>query len=836
MQRTPTGGASGPDPAPVWRPDWPGLACGAILAIGLLAIYSRVFSVPFLFDDMASIKDNLSIRRLWPIWPALSPPHEAGVGGRPLLNLSYALNYALGGSAVAGYHALNLLVHVLAAWTLFALVRRTLRRPVLAERFGAAAAPLALAVGAIWAWHPVQTVSVTYLSQRAESLMGLFYLLTLYCFVRGAETEAKGGRRLWFTCSVLACLAGVGTKEVIATAPLLALLYDRTFISGSFSVAWRRHRLQHMALAATWLLLGFIFVDVQHGGVGFGKGVVWWAYGLTECRVVVKYLLLALWPSPLIFDYGMYVPVRLSEVWPYVLVLASLVAVTVVALRRAPVAGFAACWFLLILAPTSSIIPIFGQPMAENRLYLPVAGVVALTVIGFFALVGRRSLPVLAIVAAGLGLGSFQRNRDYSSELSIWTDTIAKNPNNPRAHNDLGYLLESALNRVPEAIVQYKEAVRLKPDYSEAHSNLGDALLKMPGKLSETVLQSEAVFELEMAVTLKPDNVEAHNNLGNALLKMPGRLNEAVAEYQEALRLKPDYPDAHNNLGNAFLQMPGRLDDAIAQYKEALRLKTDYAEAHNNLGNCWLKTPGRVKDALAEYEEAARLKPDYAEPHNNAGFILENALHRGPEALAQFEEAVRLKPDFAEAHNNLGDALSKMPGRLNDAILQFEEVVRLKPDFADAHYNLGNVLSHVPGRLNDAIAQYQEAVRLKPDLTAAHNNLGNVLSHVPGRLNDAIAQYREVVRLKPDYAEAHYNLGNALAHTPGGWNDAIAQYEEAVRLKPDHAPAHFNLAMALLQIPGRRGEAKAHLETFVRLRPDNERARQILAELEAVQF
>jgi len=120
-------------------------------------VYSGTFSVPLLFDDKASIADNLSIRRLWPLGPALSPPSNAGVGGRPLLNLSYALNYAFGGTAVAGYHAVNLLIHVLAAWTLFALVRRTLLKPVLAERFGAAATPLALAVSAIWAWHPVLT-------------------------------------------------------------------------------------------------------------------------------------------------------------------------------------------------------------------------------------------------------------------------------------------------------------------------------------------------------------------------------------------------------------------------------------------------------------------------------------------------------------------------------------------------------------------------------------------------------------------------------------------------------------------------------------------------------
>ena len=235
------------------------------------------------------------------------------MSGRPLLNLSLAINYAISGTAVWSYHALNLAIHVLAGLTLFAIVRRTLRRPVLAGRFGPSANALALAVSALWLWHPVQTESVTYLSQRAESLMGLFYLLTLYCFIRGAETNANGDRRLWFPLSVLACLAGIATKEVIVTAPVLVFLYDRTFISGSFAGAWRRHWPLYVALAATWLPLGCLMVSPHHWAVGFGQGVAWWAYGLTECRVVVKYLLLAFWPHPLVFDYGMVVASRVAR-------------------------------------------------------------------------------------------------------------------------------------------------------------------------------------------------------------------------------------------------------------------------------------------------------------------------------------------------------------------------------------------------------------------------------------------------------------------------------------------------------------------------------------------
>src|ERR1022692_1539631 len=200
-----------------------------VVAAGLLA-YHNSFTGPFIFDDFYSIEDNPTIHHLWPIWQTLSPPRIGAptVEGRPLVNLSLAINYALGGYRLWGYHALNLTIHILAALTLFGIVRRTLLQPRLQERFGAAADGLALAVAVLWMVHPLQTESVTYIIQRAESLMGLFYLLTLYCFLRAAGAGGPG-RFWWLAASVFACLLGMATKEVMVSAPLVVLLYDRTF-------------------------------------------------------------------------------------------------------------------------------------------------------------------------------------------------------------------------------------------------------------------------------------------------------------------------------------------------------------------------------------------------------------------------------------------------------------------------------------------------------------------------------------------------------------------------------------------------------------------------------
>jgi protein O-mannosyl-transferase len=679
-----------PGDIPVRRVDWTGLIGCAILAAGAVAVYGRTFSVPLLLDDKPSIADNMSIHRLWPLWPALTPPNNAGVGGRPLLNLSYAVNYAFGGDAVFGYHLVNLIIHVLAGWTLFALVRRTLRRPILAERFGPAATPLALAVSALWTWHPVQTESVTYLSQRAESLMGLFYLLTLYCFVCGAEADNKTRRRGWFSFSALACLAGVATKEVMVTAPVMVFLYDRTFIAGGFREAWRRHWPLYLALAASWIPLGLFMTSLHERGVGFGEGVAWWVYGLTECQVIMKYLLLALWPHGLVFDYGMFAAVPLSGLWPDVVALGTLLTLVIVALRRWPATGFAACWYFLILAPTSSIIPVVGQPMAENRLYLPLAGVVVFAVLGVFALAGRRSLAVFAVVAAGLGLASAERNQDYRSEQGLWSDTVAKRPNNERAHNNLGLVLSRIPGRLGDAIAQYEAALRLKPDFEEAHLNLGVALSSLPGRLDD------AIAEFRAALRLQPDDFEARSNLGAALAQMPDRLNDAIAEYQAALRLQPDHAEVHNNLGIALANLPGRLNDAIAEFEAAVRLNPDYAEAHNSLGNAFAQTTGRLNDAIAQYEAAVRLNPDYFEAHANLGVILAQTPGRLGNAIAQYEAALRLKPDNAPGWHNLGAARFQA-GNLPEAAAAFREELRLSPNDPAAQQALASALQQAGG-------------------------------------------------------------------------------------------------------------------------------------------
>jgi tetratricopeptide (TPR) repeat protein len=778
MKPAPPLAASGPEAKPL-RFDgfWPAV----LIVLAGAAAYANSFSGPFIFDDLPSVPDNQSIRHLA---TAFWPDHGSGqtVEGRPVLNLSFALNYAFGRTHVWGYHLTNVLIHLLAGLTLFGLVRRTLRLPSLRQRFGPDASLLAGLIALLWTVHPLQTESVTYVIQRAESFMGLFFLFTFYAFVRSVDSTRPG---LWRALCVVSFFLGIGTKEVIVAAPPLLLLYDWVFVSGSLAKAWRAHRGIFLVLASGLVFLATLIVSSggnRSGTIGLGIGVSPLAHALTQPLALLTYLKLSVLPHPLVLDYGTILTRRSWELLPQALAVFVLVALTAVALKRSPALGFIGAWFFVILAPTS-LAPEATQVIVEHRMYLPLAGVVVLIVLGLYRLLGRQSFPVLLALAAVFGWLTSQRNKTYRTEERIWRDTITHCPDNERAHYNLGAVL-FAEGRTAEAVAQYEEALRLRPDYPEAHSNLGSALFA------------------------------------------EGRADEAIAQCEEALRLEPDYAEAHINLGGALFA-EGRADEAIAQYEEAVRLKPNYAEAHDNLGIA-LKAEGRTDEAIAQCEEALRLKPDLAEAHKNLGDALD-AGGRTDEAIAQYEEALRLNPDYAEAHNNLGIILSAA-GRTAEAVAQDEEAVRLKPDYAEAHNNLGSDLS-AEGRTADAIVQYEEAVRLKPDLAEAHNNLGGALG-TEGRTAEAIAQYDEAVRLKPDYAEARNNLGNALS-AEGRTAEAVTQYEEAVRLQPDIAPIHFNLALALLKIPGRVDEAVTQLNAVLRLQPDNDQARKILARIAA---
>ena len=672
-----------PEPLPPATPRWRIALAAALIAGAILAAYHNSFHGALVFDDEPAILQNRTIWSLWPAWRVFWPPPNETVTGRPLANFTLAVNRAISGTDVWSYHALNLLIHVLAALTLFGLVRRTFLQPVLRGRFGARALPLALVAALLWALHPLQVEAVTYVIQRVESMMALFFLLTFYGLVRAVDSPRP---RRWQAAAVAACLLGAATKEVTAVAPVLLLFYDRTFVSGTFREAWRRRRGFYLLLAsATWLLLAGLVASAgwnRNGTSGFDVGISPAAYWLTQFEAVCRYLWLSVWPHPLIFEYGTFWEKSAAVVVPYAIVVAGLAAATLWALARRPVLGFLGGWFYAILAPTS-VIPGRIQMIVEHRMYLPLAAVVLLFVTTLDRWAGRRGLMAGLALAGALGVLAERRNADYRSAIGLWEDTVAKRPDNARAFNCLG-AAQSQAGLYPEAIRSYQTALRLRPAYPEACNNLGDTLNK-------SGQYRAAMRELELALRMEPDYAIAHSNLGNSLLQL-GRTAEALAQYETAVRLKPDFPEAWYDLGNALLAA-GRTDEAIQRYGQALRLNPGFADAHYNLANA-LYASGRTAEAIGHYREALALRPRWVEALSNLGNAL-LAAGQTDDAIAEFQAALQVRPDYAEGHNNLGAAYYHA-GRIADAIREFETALRLKPGYPDARANLARLRPPAP--------------------------------------------------------------------------------------------------------------------------------------------
>ena len=640
-----------------------------LAAIGLVAFgaaaYFNSFRGVFVFDDKFAITDNPAIRQLWPLGPIFRGP-------RPVADLTFAANYAVAGLHPTGYHLVNLAVHILAALTLFGIVRRTLSLPPLAERFGSAASALALAVALLWMVHPLQTESVTYIVQRAESLMGLLCLLTLYCAIRGFSSPNHHWP--WHAAAIVACALGMGVKPVMVSAPLVVLVYDRLFVTPSLKAALRRSGRLYLGLAATWLILALLVArNPAKSTAGFGmESLTPWQYARTQFGVIVHYLVLSFRPWPLCLDYGWPVAWDLWDILPPALPVLALVGATIAFLRRASPLAFPGVWFFLILAPTLSIMPIHDLCF-EHRMYLPLAAVIALVVTGVYAL-GRRALELAVpaehressrrlgtavaaisclLVVGFLGGLTFLRNQLYENEATIWKDVINHQPRNARAFFNLGCVLVSQ-NQNEEAIRCFLHALEIKQGYPVTHNNLGLTLTEagraatyneLGIALSELGRYDEAMGYFVKGLAVQPDDAAAQCHFGNTLVAL-GKAPEAIAHYRKAIQLKPESADAHYNLARALADQ-GQPDEAIIEYEEALRLAPDNGQAHNNLGRL-LALQGRPAEAVAHYREALRLLPDAPVVRANLAWL--RATCADPE-FRDSGEALRLARAQAGAGN-----------------------------------------------------------------------------------------------------------------------------------------------------------------------------------------
>ncbi len=606
---------------------------------------------------------NESIRNLYDV-------REVVAGSqRPVVNLSLAINYALHKLDVRGYHAFNLAVHLLAGLTLYGIIRRTLLLPALRHRYGRGAPWFALATSLIWVVHPLQTESVTYIIQRAESMMGLFYLLIVYCLVRGVESPL---RRWWFAAAAVSAAVGMGCKTIIITAPAVVVLYDRTFLAGSFREVFRlRWRVHAGVIAATvaaglWTGEGLHVLNkitTEESGtriigspIRARTPIEYWA---TQPAVILRYLRLSYWPSDLCLAYDWQPARSAGEIVPSAVALVVLLAVTIWALVRRPIWGFSAAWFFIILAPTSTFWKLLLA--FEHRMYLPLLGVMVLSLAAGHRVLmvplrhlhaGIRTqrfvmVAVVALVGALLGYTTVERNEVYRSPIAMWTDVLSKRPQNASTHLNLGVALANQ-GRLDEAITHFTSAARLAPGNSRAFNNLGLARAKQNRP-------DEAIMYYDKAIRFKPDYAEAWNNLG-VELGLQGKHERSMECFHKAVTLDHGYADGHYNLGIAMI-LVGRVDEAVEQFETALTIEPDYVDAHNELGVALFQR-NDIDGARQHFIEALRLSPDCLKVHLNLATMWTKT-GRLQRAITEYREVLRIQPDHAAARQELKAALAR---------------------------------------------------------------------------------------------------------------------------------------------------------------------------------
>jgi len=561
------------------------LAALALVLLGAVA-YANSLGGPFVLDDLLSIRDNPHLRALWPPahWLSLAP--QSSLSGRPLVTLSMALCYALAGLDVRVLHAVNVALHLANGVLLLALLRTRL------------SARAAFGGALLWTLHPLCTEAVDYLTQRTELMAGGLTLAALLAAAR----ERRG-------VAVLCCALGMLCKESAAAAPVAVLLWLRAYRYGSWRELFGRERGFAAALAGTWLVVAAVLLLTPRSqSVGFGLGVGALDYARSQLVAVAHYLRLAVWPGPLAIYYGPVQPIALREALLPGLVVAGALGGALALFLRAPRLGYPALAFFVLLAPTSSVVPIATEVAAERRMYLPLAALVALAVCA----VARVQWPPrfariagpLATAAAALALGvaTFARNADYATGVALWRSQVAARPALAQGHVNLGIALAEA-GDLRAAAAAYRGALALAPDDARAHYDLALAL----DPLGE---RDAALAELERSVALEPRFEAAQLALARARLARGDRAGAAAA-LRRALEAQPHSAALHAELAQLLLSA-GDASEALAHARTAAGEsgERDPAVLHTRAAAEWQS--GLRAEAVATEERALALARESA--------------------------------------------------------------------------------------------------------------------------------------------------------------------------------------------------------------------------------
>lgn len=608
-----------------------------IIFLSIIA-YSNTFSVPFQFDDEPSIARNIIIRE----GRFFTDPSRAenlseitGLKMRYVTFLTFALNYRLHGLNVAGYHIINLIIHIINTLLLYRLVLLSFKTPFLAgsslkEHSGA----IALSAALLFAGHPVQTQAVTYIVQRLTSLATMFYLISIVFYVtwrlRTQSLRCKAGKTekkhlfSWtkihsnYLIALISAVIAMKTKEIAFTLPVVITLYEFMFFQGPI-------KKRALSLLPLLLTMSIIPISLIHTGkpledvisdvsevTRVQTTITRWDYLYTEFRVIVTYIRLLFMPvgQNLDYDYPVYHSFLNPQVLLSFLFLIFLFCLGAYLFYRSRLThnavrltAFGIFWFFITISVESSIIPI-ADVIFEHRIYLPSAGFfLAITTAlfaGASALGGTvrilKVLPaILVLIGIALTAATFARNSVWRDEVALWEDVVHKSPQKARGIGNLGYAYQNR-GKFIEAIGLYNRALAIRAT-STVYNNRGMSYYGI-GDFAQ------AMQDFTSAIAINPDYAEPYNNRGVVYSRL-GLHVQALEDYTRAVRIKVDFTYAYNNIGNT-LKVFGQFDRAIEYYTKAIFFDPGYSGAYLQRGMAY-KSLGMTDQAMEDFKQSCGL-------------------------------------------------------------------------------------------------------------------------------------------------------------------------------------------------------------------------------------
>ena len=697
-----------------------GLCCRPLIALIVVsvlggAIYSNTLSTPFIFDDVRNISENTSVQwdsLSWSqLWQTVATPPANVSKSRPVAYVSFALNYYFGGrDSVAGYHLVNMVVHVVNGMLVYLLVFVVLGRlhggrHVGLETFTAdgpadeaistraflgplVPAPFipALVAACVFVAHPIQTQAVTYVVQRMTSMAVLFYLAALLFYIYGClSTTASRRWASWIACVALWGLA-LGTKQIAITFPAAVVLVEWFFFC-HVDRAWWKRALVWGGLGLSLLVVGFWYSSM---GISTGNstGKTFLSFEnrdftmlervLTQPRVVLLYASLVVLPLPWRLNLLHDVPISQSLFDPpttalSIVAILALLALAVWFARRAPLLSFGIIWFFLHLVLESSILPL--EMVYEHRVYLPMFGVALIVACGVQWLLAYRRMwtaAPIALVIIALGAATYARNNDWRDRVALWSDVIAKSPQLDRGFTNRGVAYQQ-LGRYDEAIADHTSAINIKSDRAPSYCDRGIAFQLMKS-------HDRALADYNKAIQLDRNFAAAFNNRGK-LYEQMGRRKIALADYATAIELEPHSAVVYLNRGNVYRAL-GKGQLAIRDYTKAIELGASSYKAYNDRGTVFMLT-GKWESAIRDFSDAVAINGKDAGGHNNLAWILatcpEARFRNGNKAVSHALRATELLGNGnVDALDTLAAAYAEA-GRFDEAVKIQAEAVGVTP-------------------------------------------------------------------------------------------------------------------------------------------------------------